>query len=69
MAARFGLNSVRILLPMNLAASMGRTVSPISGVLLAVAALAKVSPMELAKRNAIPVLGSLILMIILQLFA
>lgn len=68
-AARFGLNSVRILLPMNLAASMGRTVSPISGVLLAVAALAKVSPMELAKRNAIPVLGSLILMIILQLFA
>jgi len=68
-AARFGLSSVRILLPMNLAASMGRTVSPISGVLLAVAALAKVSPMELAKRNAIPVLGSLILMIILQLFA
>lgn len=68
-AARFGLSSVRILLPMNLAASMGRTVSPISGVLLAVAALAKVSPMELAKRNAIPVLGSLVLMIILQLFA
>jgi len=68
-AERFGLSAVRILLPMNLAASLGRTVSPISGVLLAVAALAKVSPMELAKRNAIPVLGSLILMIILQLFA
>ena len=36
---------------------------------LAVAALAKVSPMDLAKRNAIPVVGSLLLMIILQLFA
>lgn len=68
-AERFGLSAVRILLPMNLAASLGRTVSPISGVLLAVAALAKLNPMELAKRNAIPVLGSLILMIILQLFA
>ncbi|MEY3927255.1 MAG: C4-dicarboxylate transporter DcuC, partial [Bacteroidota bacterium] len=41
-ASRFGLSSVRMLLPMNLAASLGRTVSPISGVLLAVAALAKV---------------------------
>jgi DcuC family C4-dicarboxylate transporter len=68
-AERFGLSAVRILLPMNLAASLGRTVSPISGVLLAVAALAKVSPMDLAKRNAIPVVGSLLLMIILQLFA
>lgn len=68
-ATRFGLSSVRVLLPMNLAASMGRTVSPISGVLLAVSALAKVSPMDLVKRNAIPVLGSLVLMILLQLFA
>ncbi|MGA1381346.1 MAG: C4-dicarboxylate transporter DcuC, partial [Schleiferiaceae bacterium] len=68
-AARFGLSSVRMLLPMNLAASLGRTVSPISGVLLAVAALAKVSPMDLAKRNAIPVAGSLLLMLLIQLFA
>jgi len=68
-AARFGLSSVRMLLPMNLAASLGRTVSPISGVLLAVAALAKVSPMDLAKRNAVPVAGSLLLMLLIQLFA
>lgn len=68
-ASRFGLSSVRMLLPMNLAASLGRTVSPISGVLLAVAALAKVSPMDLAKRNAIPVAGSLLLMLLIQLFA
>jgi DcuC family C4-dicarboxylate transporter len=68
-AARFGLSSVRMLLPMNLAASLGRTVSPISGVLLAVAALAKVSPMDLAKRNAVPVAGSLLLMLLIQIFA
>jgi len=67
-AARFGLGSVRMLLPMNLAASMGRTISPISGVLLAVSALAKVSPMDLVKRNAIPVFGCLLLMMLLQLF-
>lgn len=53
-AAPLGINSVQIILPMSLAASMGRTVSPIAGVLVAAAELAKVSPVAVVKRNLIP---------------
>ena len=45
---------------MNLAASMGRTVSPVSGVLIATAEIAQVSSMQIVKRNLIPMLVGLI---------
>jgi DcuC family C4-dicarboxylate transporter len=44
---------------MQLSASMGRAISPIAGVIVAIAGVAGVSPMALAKRNAIPLAGSL----------
>jgi DcuC family C4-dicarboxylate transporter len=53
-ATDLGADSVTIILPMSLAASMGRTVSPIAGVLVATAAIAKVTPIDVVKRNAIP---------------
>jgi DcuC family C4-dicarboxylate transporter len=67
-AAPLGLSSVKMILPMSFAASMGRTVSPIAGVLVACAALAKVSPIDVVKRNAIPFLISMVVMLILNLY-
>jgi DcuC family C4-dicarboxylate transporter len=53
-ASELGADAVTIILPMSLAASMGRTVSPIAGVLVATASIAKVTPIDVVKRNAIP---------------
>jgi DcuC family C4-dicarboxylate transporter len=63
-ATKFGVKSTSILLPMNLSASMGRAISPIAGVLIAVANVAKVPVMEIVKRNLIPVLAVLITLLI-----
>lgn len=62
--AKFGVKSTFIILPMNFAASMGRTVSPIAGVLIASAELAGVSTFQIVKRNLIPVILALIVMLI-----
>ncbi|WP_396187053.1 C4-dicarboxylate transporter DcuC [Flavobacterium sp.] len=53
-SSQVGVSSTSMILPMEFSASMGRTVSPISGVLIASANIAKVSPFDIAKRNAIP---------------
>jgi DcuC family C4-dicarboxylate transporter len=62
-AAPLGMPAVKIILPMSLAASMGRTVSPIAGVVVAAAALAKVTPVDVVKRNLIPFVVGLIVML------
>ncbi len=59
-----GVSTTSMVLPMEYAASMGRTVSPISGVLLASSEIAKVSPFDIAKRNAIPFVCAIIVMLI-----
>ena len=59
-AGQLGLPAHAMVLPMQLSASMGRAISPIAGVIVAIAGVAGVSPMELAKRNAIPLTGSAI---------
>ncbi|MBI1316712.1 C4-dicarboxylate ABC transporter [bacterium] len=66
-AQQFGLPAVKLVLPMNLAASIGRTASPVSGVLIAVSELAEVKPFELAKRNALPMLIVAVSMFVLHL--
>jgi DcuC family C4-dicarboxylate transporter len=53
-SAEVGVSTTSMILPMEFSASMGRTVSPISGVLIATANIAKVSPFDIAKRNTIP---------------
>ncbi len=42
----------------------GRTISPVSGVVVAVAGMAKISPFEVVKRTSVPVLVGLIIVII-----
>tara|TARA_B110000444_G_C18851030_1_gene605627 strand:- start:5168 stop:6538 length:1371 start_codon:yes stop_codon:yes gene_type:complete len=65
-ANSYDVSSATFVLPMNLSASMGRTVSPISGVLIAVSQLAGVSSMDLVKRNLIPFALNMILLLILH---
>ena len=62
----YEVSSSLFILPMNLSASMGRTVSPISGVLIAVSELAGVSPIDLVKRNAIPFGINIFMLLILH---
>lgn len=63
-ARQLGLPVASMVLPMQLSASMGRAISPIAGVIVAIAGVAGVSPMELAKRNAIPLTGGLLFLLI-----
>jgi len=63
-ATKLGVTSTSMILPMQFSASMGRTVSPISGVLIAVSEIAGVSAVQLVKRNFIPLCISLITMLI-----
>lgn len=68
-AKRLGISTVEMVMPMQLAASMGRAASPIAGVIIATAGIAGVSPFDLAKRNMIPLFGTLAFMFIYnQLF-
>lgn len=61
-ATKLGIDGVSMILPMQLAASMGRAASPISGVIIATAEIAQVSPFDLAKRNIIPLTTALVFM-------
>ncbi|NVK03747.1 MAG: C4-dicarboxylate transporter DcuC [Flavobacteriia bacterium] len=63
-AANFGVKASMMILPMNLAASMGRTVSPVAGVLIATAEIAKVDTISIVKRNLIPFTLGLVVMLI-----
>jgi DcuC family C4-dicarboxylate transporter len=51
---------------MAFAASMGRTISPIAGILVAIAGIARISPMDIVKRNLIPLSLGLLVMVILN---
>ncbi len=63
-AKTLGVESSSIILPMQLSASMGRTVSPVAGVIIATAAIAKVSTIAIVKRNIIPLAVALGIMLI-----
>jgi len=58
-----GAETSSIILPMQFSASMGRTVSPVAGVIIATAEIAKVSTIDIVKRNLIPLLVALIIML------
>lgn len=65
-SAQFGIKSASMILPMNLAASMGRTVSPVAGVIIASAEIAGVSALQIVRRNLIPLGISLFFMLIIN---
>jgi DcuC family C4-dicarboxylate transporter len=63
-AKSLGAESTSIILPMQLAASMGRTVSPVAGVIIATAEIAGVTTLQIVKRNLIPLVVALIIMLL-----
>lgn len=65
-ASKIGVSTVSMILPMNFAASMGRTVSPVAGVIIATAEIAEVNVLQLVKRNLIPVISAFVLMLIIH---
>lgn len=62
-ASTLGVNSTSMILPMQLSASMGRTVSPVAGVIIAVSEIAGVSTLQIVKRNIIPLGVALVIML------
>ncbi len=46
------------------ASNLGRTISPVSGVVVATAGMGKISPFEVVKRTSVPVLLGLVTVII-----
>ena len=67
-AETFGMTIIDLGSLAQMAGSIGRSMSPVAGAALVCAGLAKVSPMELSKRNALPMLlATITFMIVLFL--
>jgi DcuC family C4-dicarboxylate transporter len=65
-ATQLNLTATSLMLPMQLSATMGRTISPVAGVLIATAELAGITSMDIVKRNLIPVAVALLLMLLIH---
>jgi len=66
-AALFGLTVEQLGTTASLASALGRTMSPVAGVTIVCASVAKVNPMELAKRNAPGmIIAAIVLMIMMN---
>lgn len=63
-AAKLGVDSASMILPMQLSSSLGRATSPIAGVIIATSEIAGVTPYQVAKRNLIPLTTVLIVMLL-----
>lgn len=64
LAAQMNINPAYLVIPMLQASNLGRTLSPVSGVVVAVAGMAKISPFEVVKRTSVPVLVGLVVVIV-----
>ncbi|BEH98496.1 C4-dicarboxylate transporter DcuC [Edwardsiella ictaluri] len=53
-AGSLNIEVITLMLPMQIMTSFGRTVSPITAAIVAIAAIANVSPLQVVKRTAIP---------------
>ena len=65
-AEKFTVSAVTMLLPMQLVAGMGRAISPVSGVIIAVSKAGECSPFEIVRRTLIPSLGGMLTMILIN---
>lgn len=66
-AVRLGIAPIAFLLPMQLASSIGRSMSPIAAVVVATAGIAKLNPIDVVKRTIVPMGGSLIVGVTLSI--
>ncbi|MCL2566900.1 MAG: C4-dicarboxylate transporter DcuC [Alphaproteobacteria bacterium] len=63
-AAQFGLGTIELGSMAQIAAGLGRTMSPVAGCAIICAKIAGVNPIELAKRNAIPTIVATIIVML-----
>ena len=65
-ATKFGVSAASVILPMQLMAGMGRAISPVAGVIIAVSKAGECSPMMIVRRTIIPAIGGMITMLVLN---
>ena len=65
-AKTLGVESTTMILHMQLSASMGRTVSPVAGIIIAVSEIAGVTTLQIVKRNLIPLTVALLIMLVIH---
>jgi DcuC family C4-dicarboxylate transporter len=65
-ATNFGVSAVTMVLPMQLMAGMGRAISPVSGVIIAVSKAGECLPFEIVRRTIIPSIGGMVTMILVN---
>ncbi|MDP8044142.1 anaerobic C4-dicarboxylate transporter DcuC [Pasteurella atlantica] len=63
LAVQMGINPAYLTIPMLQASNIGRSLSPVSGVVVAVSGMAKLSPFEVVKRISVPMIVGLIVVI------
>ena len=64
LAASLGVNPAYLVIPVLQASNLGRTISPVSGVVVATAGMGHVSPLEVVKRTSVPVgVGLLVVLV------
>ena len=64
LATQMGVNPAFLTIPMLQASNLGRGLSPVSGVVVAVSCMGKISPFEIVKRMSVPMLVGFICVII-----
>ena len=63
-AENFAVNPLLALIPILFAAGIGRTISPVAGVIITVAAMGKITPLDVVRRTFVPMIASMILVLI-----
>lgn len=59
-AANFAVNLLMALILILFAAGIGRTISPVVGVIITVAAMGKITPLDVVRRPFVPMIASMI---------
>ncbi|WP_239256395.1 C4-dicarboxylate transporter DcuC [Listeria ilorinensis] len=66
-AASANIDGIMVALPMQMIANLVRSISPVAAVIMVVASIIKVSPIEIIKRTSMPVIVGIIMVMILSL--
>lgn len=66
-AEHFNTDPIAVLMPMQICSSLARSLSPITAVVVAVSAIAGISPVEIIKRTMIPMIGGIIMLTIVNI--
>ncbi|PSV62399.1 C4-dicarboxylate ABC transporter [Photobacterium profundum] len=64
-ATNFGVNPLLPLVPILFAAGIGRTISPVAGVIITVSGIANITPIDVIKRTSVPMLSSMFVVLVL----